>query len=146
MKMNDILNEVNDNFGLSPEQRKLANMGRTLMNAAATTKDDALSNVMSKVGNELTNFGALFGATNLVELVKKTGVSAEVIKKLMAYADKIGDVHTDLKKDHADSGLDDKDNDDDDFNEPSDADIDRDAVAFAKGQKWILYKRYTKQG
>jgi hypothetical protein len=52
----------------------------------------------------------------------------------MAYADKIGDVHTDLKKDHADSGLDDKDNDDDDFNEPSDADIDRDAVAFAKGQ------------
>jgi len=134
MKMNDILNEVNDNFGLSPEQRKLANMGRTLMNAAATTKDDALSNVMSKVGNELTNFGALFGATNLEELVKKTGVSAEVIKKLMAYADKIGDVHTDLKKDHADSGLDDKDNDDDDFNEPSDADIDRDAVAFAKGQ------------
>ena len=72
MKMNDILNEVNDNFGLSPEQRKLANMGRTLMNAAATTKDDALSNVMSKVGNELTNFGALFGATNLEELVKKT--------------------------------------------------------------------------
>ncbi len=134
MKMNDILNEVNDNFGLSPEQRKLANMGRTLMNAAATTKDDALSNVMSKVGNELTNFGALFGATNLAELVKKTGVSAEVIKKLMAYADKIGDVHTDLKKDHADSGLDDKDNDDDDFNQPSDADIDRDAVAFAKGQ------------
>ena len=134
MKMNDILNEVNDNFGLSPEQRKLANMGRTLMNAAATTKDDALSNVMSKVGNELTNFGALFGATNLAELVKRTGVSAEVIKKLMAYADKIGDVHTDLKKDHADSGLDDKDNDDDDFNEPSDADIDRDAVAFAKGQ------------
>ena len=132
--MNDILNEVNDNFGLSPEQRKLANMGRTLMNAAATTKDDALSNVMSKVGNELTNFGALFGATNLAELVKKTGVSAEVIKKLMAYADKIGDVHTDLKKDHADSGLDDKDNDDDDFNEPSDADIDRDAIAFAKGQ------------
>ena len=132
--MNDILNEVNDNFGLSPEQRKLANMGRTLMNAAATTKDDALSNVMSKVGNELTNYGALFGATSLAELVKKTGVSAEVIKKLMAYADKIGDVHTDLKKDHADSGLDDKDNDDDDFNEPSDADIDRDAVAFAKGQ------------
>ena len=133
MKMNDILNEVNDNFGLSPEQRKLANLGRTLMNAAATTKDDALSNVMSKVGNELTNFGALFGATNLAELVKRTGVSAEVIKKLMAYADKIGDVHSDLKKDHADSGLDDKDNDDDDFNEPSDADIDRDAVAFAKG-------------
>tara|TARA_B110000211_G_C13988903_1_gene513023 strand:- start:107 stop:511 length:405 start_codon:yes stop_codon:yes gene_type:complete len=134
MKMNDIINEVKDNFGLSPEQRKLANMGRTLMSAAATTKDDALSNVMAKVGNELTNYGALFGATNLAELVKKTGVSAEVIKKLMTYADKIGDTHGDLKKDHADSGLDDKDNDDDDFNQPSDADINRDAERFAKGQ------------
>ena len=133
MKMNDILNEVNDNFGLSPQQRKLANMGRTLMNAAATTKDDNLSNVMSKVGNELTNFGALFGAKNLAELVKRSGVSAEVIKKLMAYAEKIGDTHMDLKKDHADSGLDDQDDDSNDFNDPSDDEIDRDAVAFAKG-------------
>ncbi len=132
MKMNDIINE--DNFDLSPQQRKIANMGRTLMNQAATTKDDALSNVMSKVGNELTNFGALFGPKNLKELVAKTNVSAEVIKKLMAYAEKVGDTHMDLKKDHADSGLDDMDNDDNDFNQPSDADIDRDATAFAKGQ------------
>lgn len=132
MKMNDIINE--DNFDLSPQQRKIANMGRTLMNQAATTKDDALSNVMSKVGNELTNFGALFGPKNLKELVAKTNVSAEVIKKLMAYAEKVGDTHMDLKKDHADSGLDDMDNDDNDFNTPSDADIDRDATAFAKGQ------------
>ena len=132
MKMNDILNEVNDNFGLSPEQRKLANMGRTLMNAAATTKDDALSNVMSKVGNELTNYGALFGATSLAELVKKTGVSAEVIKKLMAYADKIGDTHMDLKKDHADSVLDDTEHDEYEFNSTSTEELDRAGTKIAK--------------
>jgi hypothetical protein len=120
MKMNDIINEVADNFGLSPEQRKLANLGRVLMTAATTTKDDALSNVMAKVGDQLTNYGALFGPKNPKELVAKSGVSMEVIKKLLAYADKIDTSHDALKADHADSGLDDTDNDDNDFNEPDD--------------------------
>lgn len=132
MKMNEILRE-GDNFDLTPQQRKIAAMGRTLMNQAATIKDDNLANVMSKVGNELTNFGALFGATNMKELVQKTNVSPEVIKKLMAYADKIGDTSMDLKKDHDDSGLDDQDNDDNDFNAPSDAEIARQADQMAKG-------------
>jgi hypothetical protein len=122
MKMNDVINEVADNFGLSPEQRKLANLGRVLMDTATTTKDDALSNTMAKVGNELTNYGALFGPKNPKELVAKTGVSMEVIKKLLAYADKINKSHAALKTDHDDSGLDDTDNDSNDFNEPSDAD------------------------
>jgi|TARA_B110000240_G_scaffold57793_1_gene65810 Sec-independent protein translocase protein TatA len=120
MKMNDIINEVEDNFGLSPEQRKLANYGRILMDQATTTKDDALSNVMAVVGDSLTNFGAIFGAKNLKELVAKTGVSAEVIKKLLNHADNIATTQSKLKSDHADSGLDDLDTDDNDFNEPDD--------------------------
>ena len=120
MKMNDILNEVADNFGLSPEQRKLANLGRVLMDAATTTKDDALSNTMAKVGNQLTNYGALFGPKNPKELIAKTGVSMEVIKKLLAYADKLDKSKSALQTDHNDSGLDDTDNDDNDFNEPDD--------------------------
>ena len=106
MKMNDIINEVEDNFGLSPEQRKLANYGRILMDQATTTKDDALSNVMAVVGDSLTNFGAI--------------VSAEVIKKLLNHADNIATTQSKLKSDHADSGLDDLDTDDNDFNEPDD--------------------------
>jgi hypothetical protein len=120
MKMNDIINEVADNFGLSPEQRKLANLGRVLMTAATTTKDDALSNVMAKVGDQLTNYGALFGPTTPEELVKKSGVSIQVIKKLLSYADKLHTQQSKLKADHADSGLDDLDNDDNDFIEPDD--------------------------
>ena len=109
-----------DNFDLTPEQRKLANLGRVLMDQAAKTKDDALSNVMAKVGNELTNYGALFGPKNVQELIAKTGVSLEVIKKLLAFADKIASAADNIE-DHADSGLDDTDNDDNDFNEPDDA-------------------------
>ena len=120
MKMNDIINEVADNFGLSPEQRKLANLGRVLMTAATTTKDDDLSNTMAKVGNQLTNYGALFGPTTPEELVKKSGVSIQVIKKLLSYADKLHTQQSKLKADHADSGLDDLDNDDNDFIEPDD--------------------------
>jgi len=49
MKISDILKE-GDNFDLSPQQRKIANLGRVLMDQATTTKNDELSNVMAKVG------------------------------------------------------------------------------------------------
>ena len=96
-----------DNFDLSPQQRKLANLGRVLMDQATTTKDDALANVMAKVGNELTNFGANFGPKNLNDLVKKTDVPATVIQKLLAYADKILNAQSNLQKDHKKGGLND---------------------------------------
>lgn len=63
--------EVQQEAETSPQQKKLANYGRILMDQAATTKDDALSNMMAKVGNELTNFGATFGSRTLEELCKK---------------------------------------------------------------------------
>lgn len=106
MKMSDLINE-GDNFDLSPQQRKLANLGRVLMDQATTTKDDALSNVMAKVGNELTNFGATFGPKNLNDLVKKTDTPAPVIQKLLAYADKILTAQNNIKADHKDGGLND---------------------------------------
>ena len=135
MKMQDIINEADSPFGLTPEQRKLANLGRTLMDQAAVTKDDDLSNVMAKVGNELTNFGAPFGAKNLGELVKKTSVSAEVIQKLLAYADKIHSSHVALNKDNDDSGLDDTDNDDNDFMEPDDDEMAAQADRAARAKR-----------
>jgi hypothetical protein len=96
-----------DNFDLSPQQRKIANLGRVLMDQATTTKNDELANVMAKVGNELTNFGANFGPKNLKDLVSKTDVPAPVIQKLLAYADKILTAQTNLQKDQKDGGLND---------------------------------------
>lgn len=112
-------NEVQEaGMEMTSQQRKLANYGRILMDQAATTKDDGLSNIMAKVGNELTNFGASFGAKNLDELVKKTGTTPNVIKKLLAYADKISATQAELKVDDRDGGLDDEG--DDEFTQASD--------------------------
>ena len=121
MKMNEILAEAN--FEMTPQQRKLADFGRILMSQAASTKDDALSNTMSRVGISLTDFGTLFGPKNLADVVKKAGVSPEVIKKLLAYADKIQSQQSALTKDHKQGGLDDTDQSDtdpDEFADPSD--------------------------
>jgi hypothetical protein len=106
MKITDILKE-GDNFDLTPQQRKIATLGRVLMNQATTTKDDALANVMAKVGNELTNFGATFGPKNLKDLENKTDVPAKVIQKLLAYAQKIEAAQNNISKDHKDGGLND---------------------------------------
>ena len=124
MKMNEVLKEAN--FEMTPQQRKLAELGRVLMDQAASTKDDALSVVMSRVGSTLTDFGTLFGPKNLAEVVKKAGASPEVIKKLLAYAEQIQKQQSALTKDHMQGGLDDTDQDDtdpDEFAEPSDDEI-----------------------
>lgn len=108
-----------DNFDLTPQQRKLANLGRVLMDLAVSTKDDNLSNVMAKVGNELTNFGATFGPKSLGDLVKKTGTSQVIIQKLLQHADAVANHKAALANDHEDGGLDDTDSDE--FAEPDDA-------------------------
>ena len=132
MKINEFVE--GDNFDLTPQQRKLANLGRVLMDLAATTKDDNLSNIMSKVGNELTNFGAIFGPSSEEELIRKTGVSKQVIGKLLQHAQAVSDHKASLANDHEDGGLDDGDEDDNEFDSPSDSDIDRDADEFAKSK------------
>lgn len=106
----------------SPQQKKLANYGRILMDQAATTKDDALSNMMAKVGNELTNFGSTFGSRNLEELCKKTGTTPNIVKKLLAYAEKISATQKDIASDKTDGGLDDEG--DDEFTQAADDEMD----------------------
>lgn len=134
MKINELLKE--DNFDLTPEQRRIANFGRILMDQAATIKDDSLSNMMAKVGNELTNFGAIFGPKNIQDLISKTGATKEVIRKLLAYAEKMEKENIAISKDHNDGGLDDTNNTDDDFDEPDDdAEIARQADQMARDSR-----------
>ena len=77
--------DIPTKFELNPAQRQLANIGRKLMDKAATTKDDALSTALSRVGNELTSYGASFGASGIQELEKRSGVSRASIMKMMDY-------------------------------------------------------------
>ena len=102
----------------SPINKKLSEYGRILMDQAVTTKDDELSNTMAKVGDALTNYGTTFGPRSLEELVKKTGTTPNVIKKLLAYAEKIQATKSSLAVDNTDGGLDDEG--DDEFTSASD--------------------------
>ena len=79
-----------------PQGAELSRLGRIIMDKAITTKDDALSNVMSRVGDELTRFGAPGGASDLQELLKRTKVSQEQLLKMMKWAK--GQTDTSLSK------------------------------------------------
>ena len=128
MKIKDLLEGELDNFDLTPQQREIVALGHVLKTQAATVKDDALSNAMARVGDELTSFGATFGPKNARDVEKKSGVSMPVIKKLMAFAKKVQSETDSLKKDHTDGGLDDTNDTDDDYGSAAKAD------AFAKSQ------------
>ena len=132
MKMSDIINE---SMEMTPQQRKLAKLGSILMDRAPLEKDDALSNIMAAVGNELTAFGTNFGPKNLNDLVNKTGATAEVIKKLLEYAEKLATTHSNLKKDHDDGGLDDTNDTDDDFAAPDDDEMAAQADRAARAKR-----------
>ena len=83
----DIVDTINegDNFEMNPAQKSLADIGRKLMDKAATTKDDVLSTALSRVGNELTSYGTAFGARSIEELEKNTGIARASIMKMMDY-------------------------------------------------------------
>ena len=75
-----------------PQGATLSRIGRILMDKAVTTKDDALSLVLSRVGDELTRYGAPGGARNIDELVKRCKLPQEKIMKLMKWAESQKDV------------------------------------------------------
>ena len=79
-----------------PAGKELARLGRILMDRAAVEKNDELSNVMARVGDELTRFGVAGGAKSTEELTKKAGVSLPVIGKLMTWASKQKDTTLDV--------------------------------------------------
>jgi len=84
--------DMSESIYTNPAGGKLSKLGRILMDKAVTTKDDALSNVMSRVGSELTMYGEPSGAQTIEELVKRTRVKQESILKLMKWAEGQKDV------------------------------------------------------
>ena len=130
MKIKDIITEAGMETGSN--DRKLAAIGRVLMDRAVTTKDDALSNMMAQFGELLTRYNTTFGPRSPQELMKKSGVSKELMLKLMKYGEaelkKGGDVAK--GKDVADEPEDADDMD----KGPSDDEIAQQAAQFAKGK------------
>ncbi len=85
MKIKDVLSEM-QKTSIDPQHAKLAELGRTLMDMAATHKDDVESNQMAKLGSAMTEFGTSFGPKNLMDVVKATGLDPKAIQKLVAMA------------------------------------------------------------
>ena len=106
--------EMDESIYTNPAGGELSKLGRILMDKAATTKDDALSNVLGRVGDELTRYGDPGGASSIQELLKKTKVSQEQLEKLMKWASQQEDTSLQKIKDPEPSPDDDDDDDDDD--------------------------------
>ncbi len=70
----------------SDATNKMLAVGRRLQAMAPKEKNDTISNAMARLADHLENFGTPFGPKNLNDLVKKTGMPAEVIKSLIKKA------------------------------------------------------------
>ena len=46
---------------LTELERELADVGRAMMDSAVTTKDDALSNELARIGDGLTRLNTIYG-------------------------------------------------------------------------------------
>jgi len=87
MKIKDVMSEM-QKTSIDPQHAKLAELGRTLMDMAASHKDDVESNQMAKLGSAMTEFGTSFGPKNLMDIVKMTGLKPDAIQKLVGAAQK----------------------------------------------------------
>lgn len=132
------INEVTEaGMETDPKHKKLANIGRALMTHSETASmkgksDDEirLFNTMSSLGNALTKFGTTFGPNSMKDLVKETGLSPEMIQKLMEFGNKLAAKGVAPKIADPEP----EDEPEDDFDGPSDDEIDAQArkAAMAK--------------
>jgi hypothetical protein len=68
------------------ESMTMAAIGRKLQQMAPKEKNDMIANAMANLGDHLESYGTTFGARNMKELEKKTGLTATVIQMLVKRA------------------------------------------------------------
>ena len=130
MKINEVIAREAD-YENSEQARKLAALGRTLMDMSASmpmkgASDDDIekSNKMSALGDALTRWGTSFGPKNIKELVKATALEPNEIQELLAMAQKKGPAKPVAAEPEPED-------DEDDFGAPDDDEIARQADARA---------------
>ena len=108
-------------YGMSDQQRQLADIGRALMNAQFKTDSDEESNKLSLIGSELTRFGAEEGAKSLDDLMRKARIASrdELLKYMTMGKDMVAKGEHEMGAGGA--GSDDAVYGDDDFDADADA-------------------------
>ena len=74
---------------LSEESFDGPRVGRKLQALAVKEPNDVIANAMANLADHLEDWGASFGPKSMQDLVKKTGLTAEVIKMLVQRASKV---------------------------------------------------------
>ena len=90
---------MDESIYTNPAGGELSRIGRILMDKSITVKDDALSNVLGRVGDELTRYGEPGGAQTIDELCKKARCNKESLMKMMKWAQQQKDTSLDKVKD-----------------------------------------------
>ena len=75
-----------EGFETPSNEKKLADLGRKMMDMGKAEKNDTLANAYARLGDALTRYGTTFGARNMKELEKKTGMKPAIIADLMKRA------------------------------------------------------------
>lgn len=133
MKINEVTEAGYEN---DPQSRKLAALGRKLMDMSANmpmkgASDEEIdkSNKMSALGDALTRWGTAFGPKNVKDLVKATGLEPKDIQELLAMAQKAPDAKPVAAEPEP------EDEPEDEFGAPDDDEIARQADARAAKRK-----------
>ena len=136
MKINEVTEAVRPGYADDSKYAQVARLGRRLMDMSANmpmkgASDDDIdkSNKMSSFGDALTRFGSSFGPKNMAELIKSARVTPEEAKEFLAIAQKAPDAK--LKGDEVEP----EEPEADEFGEPDDSEIARQADARAAKRK-----------
>lgn len=78
-------------YGVSDQERLLAALGRTLMKRAESESNDELANIMARVGQKFTVYGAPDEPDSLKDLANDLGMKEDAILKFAEFAQKIYD-------------------------------------------------------
>ena len=132
MKINEVTEAGYEN---DPQSRKLAALGRKLMDMSANmpmkgASDEEIdkSNKMSALGDALTRWGTSFGPKNVKDLVKVSGLEPTEIQELLAMAQKAPEAKPVADEPEP------EDEPEDEFGEPDDDEIARQADRRARGK------------
>ena len=125
--------EMDESIYTHPAGNELSRIGRILMDKSITVKDDALSNVMGRLGDELTRYGEAGGASSFDELIKRVRLNKDQVMKMMKWAQKQEDTSLQKVKDPAPSA------DDEDEKEESVSNEKHDNMEFSDKEIKMAY-------
>ena len=86
--LDDLLMHKEASFETPSNEKKLAEIGRKMMDMAQKEKNDTLSNAMSRLGDLLTKYGTTYGPKDMKDLEKKSGMKLAIIIDLMKRVNK----------------------------------------------------------